>query len=165
MSTDDSSALGIAAPEIVASLSGLEFMRRIRDGHLPQAPLVVTLGFRMTGVEEGSTVFEGTPSANLYNPVGTVHGGWFGAMLDSCMGCAIHTTLEKGDAYTTVEYKVNLVRAVYADSGPVRAEGHVVHRGRRVATAEGRLVDRNGKLLAHGTTTCMIMPMAKPAAA
>ena len=164
MSTDQFPS-GIASPETVAGLSGLEFMRRICDGRLPQAPLVLTLGFRMTAAEAGASVFEGTPSASLYNPVGSVHGGWFGAMLDSCMGCAIHTTLEKGDAYTTLEYKVNLVRAVYADSGPVRAEGRVVHRGRRIATAEGRLIDQNGKLLAHGTTTCMIMPMAKSVAA
>lgn len=165
MTNDDGIPPGIAPLETVAGLSGLEFMRRICDGRLPQAPLVLTLGFRMIEAEEGSTVFEGAPSASLYNPVGSVHGGWFGAMLDSCMGCAIQTTLAKGDAYTTVEYKVNLVRAVYADSGPVRAEGRVVHRGRRIATAEGRLIDQDGKLLAHGTTTCIIMPMTKPAAA
>lgn len=163
MSSDDNPP-GIASPEITATLSGLEFMRRICDGRLPQAPLVLTLGCHMTEAEEGSTVFEGTPSASHYNPVGSVHGGWFGTMLDSCMGCAVHTTLDAGEAYTTVEYKVNLVRALYVDSGPVRAEGRVVHRGRRIATAEGRLIDQNGKLLAHGTTTCMIMPMVKPAA-
>ena len=154
---------GVPDYEVLRSVSGLQFLKDICAGHLPQAPIAGVLGFQMVEAEEGFAAFVGTPSVDFYNPIGTVHGGWYGTLLDSCMACAVQTTLEQGTGYTTVEYSVNLVRAILEDTGPVRAEGRIVHRGRRMATAEGRMLDQAGKLLAHGTTTCMIMQL--PAAA
>lgn len=157
-----SASYGVPTYDALHAKSGLDFMRAIRDGELPQAPIAKTLGFLMTEVREGEVVFTATPSAEYYNPLGGVHGGWYGTLLDSCMGCAVHTKLPQGIGYTTVEYSVNLVRAITVDTGLVRAEGRVVHGGRRMATAEGRIVDEHGKLYAHGTTTCMVMDLAKP---
>ena len=156
-------AYGLAAQETVRALNGLEFLQRICSGQLPQAPIFESMQCRMVEAQDGFTAIEGHPSLSHYNPIGSVHGGWFGVLLDSCMGCAVQTTLEQGVGYTTVEYSVNLVRAIDEHTGPVRAEGHVVHRGGRLATAEGRLADREGKLLAHGTTTCMIIPLPEAA--
>ena len=153
---------GVPSYATLQAMSGLEFLTAICDGRLPQAPIAEVLGFRMVEVGEGVAVFEGAPSRSYYNPIGTIHGGWYGTLLDSCMACAVQSTLEQGAGYTTVEYSVNLVRAILEDSGPVRAEGRLVHRGRRMATADGRLVDSRGKLLAHGTTTCMIMALPEP---
>ena len=156
---------GVAPYETLRSLSGLEFLKRICDGRLPQTPIADTLGFRMTEVKDGFTAFEGKPSYSFYNPLGTVHGGWYGTLIDSCMGCAVHATLEPGAGYTTMEYSVNLVRAIVEETGLVRAEGRIVHRGRRVATAEGKLLDGDGNLLAHGTTTCLIISLPERPAA
>ena len=155
---------GVPSYETLRALSGLEFLKGICDGRLPQAPIAEILGFRMIEAEEGLTVFQGTPSLDLYNPMGSVHGGWYGTLLDSCMSCAVQTTLERGSGYTTVEYSINLVRAIHEGTGPVRAEGRIVHRGRRLATADGRILDQHGKLLAHGTTTCMVMPLTEAVA-
>jgi uncharacterized protein (TIGR00369 family) len=105
-------------------------------------------------------LFEGTPALEHYNPLGTVPGGYAATLLDSCMGCAVHTTLPKGVGYATLEFKVSLVRALTADTGRVRAEGKVVSSGRRVATAEGRLTDADGRLLAHATTTCLVFELS-----
>lgn len=153
---------GVASFDVVQQMSGLEFLQAICDGRLPQAPIAEHLDFYMSEAEEGLAVFVGTPTSAHYNPIGGVHGGWYGTLLDSCMACAVQTTLEKGTGYTTVEYSVNLVRGITAETGPVRAEGRIVHRGRRMATAEGRLLDTSGKLLAHGTTTCMVMALTSP---
>lgn len=150
---------GVAPMSEVARISGLAFMQGIRDGRFPQAPLTALLGFALTEVENGSAVFAGLPSAAYYNPIGTVHGGWSGVLLDSCMGCAVHSTVSAGEGFTTLEYKVNCVRAITEQTGPVRAEGTVTSRGRRIATAEGRLVDGAGKVLALGSTTCLIFPI------
>ncbi|MEZ5852473.1 MAG: PaaI family thioesterase [Hyphomicrobiaceae bacterium] len=150
---------GVAPMSEVARISGLAFMQGIRDGRFPQAPLTALLGFGLTEVENGSAVFAGLPSAAYYNPIGTVHGGWSGVLLDSCMGCAVHSTVSAGEGFTTLEYKVNCVRAITEQTGPVRAEGTVTSRGRRIATAEGRLVDGAGKVLALGSTTCLIFPI------
>lgn len=155
---------GVPSYETLRALSGLELLKGICDGRLPQAPIAEILGFRMIEAEEGLTVFQGTPSLDLYNPMGSVHGGWYGTLLDSCMSCAVQTTLERGSSYTTVEYSINLVRAIHEGTGPVRAEGRIVHRGRRLATADGRILDQHGKLLAHGTTTCMVMPLTEAVA-
>ena len=139
-------------------LSGLERIRAIRDGDAPQAPMALTLGFELERVEEGDASFLGEPAEKHLNPLGTIHGGLALTMLDSAMGCAVHTTLPPGKAYTTLETKVNLVRPVTLETGAVRAEGRIVHRGSRIATADGRLVAvESGKLLAHGTSTCMIL--------
>lgn len=143
--------------ERVASLSGLEYMRALLRGDLPGAPIAATLDFRPVELEEGRVVFEGEPQGFVYNPIGTVHGGYAATLLDSALGCAIHTTLRAGQGYTTLELKVNYVRAMTDGTGPVRAEGNVIHVGGSVATAEGRIVGvRDGKLYAHATTTCMI---------
>jgi uncharacterized protein (TIGR00369 family) len=115
------------------------------------------MGFTGGTAEEGKVTFVGEPGEYLYNPIGVVHGGFAMAILDSAMGCAVHTTMAVGEAYTTLEVKVNFVRPITLETGPVRCEGRVVHRGGKVATAEGRLVaERTGKLLAHGTTTCLV---------
>jgi len=153
---------GVPPLETLREMSGLEFLQAIRDGLLPQAPIAERLDFHLIEADEGVVVFLGTPKVEHYNPIGGVHGGWYGTLLDSCMACAVQTTLERGTGYTTVEYSVNLVRSITADTGPVRAEGRLVHRGRRMATADGRLLRRDGKLLAHGTTTCMSMELPAP---
>ena len=147
----------IATLQSAAGMSGLEYMRAMLAGEIPMPPMAVTLGFDGGSVEEGRAVFEAEPREYLYNPIGVVHGGFAMTILDSAMGCAIHTTLPAGVFYTTLETKVNLVRAITVDTGRVRCEGVVVHRGGKVATAEGRLTAMaSGKLLAHGTTTCLV---------
>jgi uncharacterized protein (TIGR00369 family) len=149
---------GVVTPEILKSYDGLGFLNAIIAGTLPQPPISEVLGFRLVEVENGRAVFEGLPEFRLYNPIGSVHGGFAATLLDSALGCAVFSTLLKGDAWTTLELKLNFVRGLSKDSGPVRAEGRIVHRGRTVATAEGDLKDRAGKLYAHATTTRMIFP-------
>jgi uncharacterized protein (TIGR00369 family) len=149
---------GIAAPEVVKELGGLAFLKGIIDGTQPSPPMSHTLGFHLVEVEEGRAVFEGLPEFRHYNPIGTVHGGFAATLLDSALGCAIFTTLANGEAWTTLELKFNLVRPLTKDTGPVRSEGRVIHRGRTVATSEGDIKDSAGKLYAHATTTCMIFP-------
>lgn len=143
----------------VVAMGGEAMIKGWRDGSLPPPPISGVLDFRLVEAAAGSVVFVGQPSRRFFNPIGTVHGGWIGTLLNSCMGCAVHTTLAPGEGYTTVEFKVNFVRAVTERTGEVRAEGRVTSRGRRIATSEGRLVDANGTVLALGTTTCLIIPM------
>ncbi|HWB45674.1 MAG TPA: PaaI family thioesterase [Hyphomicrobiaceae bacterium] len=140
-------------------MSGLEFLRRIADGRTPQPPISRVLGFRLAEVSPGFALFTMTPGREHYNPIGVVHGGLAGILLDSCMGCAVQSHLEAGMAYTTLEFKVNLVRAITEKTGPIRAEGRSLHVGRRSGTAEGRVVDAQGTLLAHGTTTCLVFSL------
>jgi uncharacterized protein (TIGR00369 family) len=149
---------GVVSPDILTSHDGLAFLQGIIAGTLPQAPLGELLKFRLIEAENGRAVFEGLPDFSFYNPIGTVHGGFAATLLDSALGCAIFSTLAKGDTWTTLELKLNFVRALAKDTGPVRAEGRVIHRGRTVATSEGDLKDSAGKLYAHATTTCMIFP-------
>jgi uncharacterized protein (TIGR00369 family) len=142
----------------LAAMTGLELLRAMFDGEIPPAPIALTLDFRPLELEEGRVVFAGTPDERHYNPIGSVHGGYAATLLDSAMGCAVHTTLAAGVGYTTLDLQVRYVRAMTKDTGEVRAEGTVVHAGRRQAIAEGRLVSAaDGKLLAHGTTTCLIL--------
>jgi uncharacterized protein (TIGR00369 family) len=141
--------------------SGIDFLRRIVSGDIPGPPIAELLGFRLVQVEPGFALFEFEPGEHLYNPIGVVHGGVAGTLLDSAMGCSIQSTLPANMIYTTLEFKVNLVRAVTSRTGPMRAEGRVVHVGKRAGTAEGRLIDRDGKFYAHGSTTCMIMPLGE----
>jgi molybdate transport repressor ModE-like protein len=155
---EPSAAGGVLPAETIMSQTGLEFLKAMVAGQVPQAPMAATLGFRIVDVSEGRAVFEGTPEFRLYNPIGTVHGGFAASLLDSALGCAIFSTLTKGEAWTTLELKLNFVRGMSKDTGPVRAEGRIIHRGRTVATSEGTLKDRAGKLYAHATTTCMIFP-------
>ena len=132
-------------------------MQAMVDGRIPAPPIATVMQMDLVEIGDGSAVFEGRPGEQFYNPIGVVHGGWPATLLDSCMGCAIHTTMAAGARYTTLELKVNYVRSVMADSGTLRAEGRVLHRGRRTATADGRLVDGSGKLYAHSSTTCIIL--------
>ncbi len=150
---------GLVPAETFATMSGLELLEGMIAGRFPGPPIMQLIGFRLAEVDSGRAVFEGTPSLAHYNPLGTVHGGYAATLLDSCMGCAVHTTLPKGMGYTTLEFKVSLVRALTADTGPVRAEGKIISGGRRVATAEGRLTDAQGRLLAHATTTCLVFEL------
>ena len=143
----------------VKHLSGLEFMRGIMQGRFAPPPIATALKFALVEVEHGRAVFEGVPEFAFYNPIGMVHGGYAATLLDSCMGCAVHAALPAGQAYTTLEFKINFVRAITDRTGRVRAEGRVVHPGSRAATAEGHIRDAQGKLLAHGTTTCLIFPL------
>jgi len=140
----------------VEGMSGMELFTAMADGRLPPPPIGKTLNFWLTEFEHGRAVFEGEPTRDFYNPIGSVHGSYAAALLDSCMGCAVHTAMPAGQAYTTLEYKISLVRGMTDKTGRIRAEGKVLQVGRRVATAEGRLTDAAGKLLAHGTTTCLV---------
>lgn len=154
-------APGVARLDEVAGLSGIELLQAISAGRLPQPPLGDTLDFIPIRVEPGKAVFQGRPNPRHYNPMGTVHGGWFTAMLDSALGCAVHSTLPAGKGYTTLELKVNLVRALTAAVPVVRAEGTLIHAGRQVATSEARIVGSDGQLYAHATTTCLIFDLPK----
>ena len=144
-------------PKAAAGRSGLELLQEMIAHRLPPPPIANLMGFTVAFVEEGKAVFEGEPGEYLYNPIGVVHGGYAMTLLDSAMGVAVHTTLKAGERYTTLETKVNFVRAITLDTGLVRCEGHIVYRGGTIATAEGKLTAASdGKLLAHGTTTCLI---------
>jgi uncharacterized protein (TIGR00369 family) len=144
--------------ERARAMAGLEFLEAIRDGELPAAPIQALMGFQLVEVEEGRVAFRATPGEQHYNPIGVVHGGLAATLLDSAMGASVHSTLPLGSAYSTLETKFNLVRAVTADGGTLLASGRVVHRGSRVATAEGRIVrEGDGKLVAHGTSTCLVI--------
>lgn len=138
--------------------TGMELLQDVFSGKLPPPPITATMNFIGTEVSEGHAVFTGDADESLYNPIGVVHGGFAMALLDSAMGCAIHTTLGAGEAYTSLETKVNFTRPITSRTGRVRCEGTVLHRGDRIATAEGKLfAEETGKLLAHGTTTCLVM--------
>ena len=141
----------------IRTLSGLDFMRAFLEGRLPPPPFMELLGVRIVSVEPSSVVFEFEPAEFMYSPLGNVHGGIVTVLLDTAMGCSFHTTLPVGVGYTTLELKVNFLRPVTADSGTLRAEGHVVHSGARIATAGARLVDRDQRLFAHATSTLMVL--------
>ena len=138
-------------------LSGIEFLRAIRDKRLAAPPIAVLLGFDLVEVDAGYAVFEVVPGERHYNPIGVVHGGLAMTLLDSFMGCAVQTHMPAGSGYTTLEAKTNLVRAITAETGKLRAIGRTLHVGKRMATAEGRLEDGSGKLYAHATTTCIVL--------
>ena len=153
--------IGVASLDQITSYDGLGFLKAIIDGTLPKPPIADLLGFDLVEAESGRAVFEGMPEYRHYNPIGTVHGGFALTLMDSCMSCAVQTMLKQGEIYTTLELKVNLVRAITKDTGPIRATGRLIHRGRTTGTAEGDVRDAAGNLLAHGTTTCMIFPPKK----
>jgi uncharacterized protein (TIGR00369 family) len=149
-------APGVAAPELITGLSGMQFFEAIFAGRLPSPAIGRTLDFLPIAIESGRAVFQGRPKLEHYNPLGTVHGGWIATLLDSCVGCAVHSALPAGKAYTTAELKVNFVRPVTTRVALLRAEGRVIHGGSRMATADGRLIGPDGKLYAHASTTCFI---------
>lgn len=141
----------------LAGMTGLETMRAIEAGELPPPPIAVLLGMSIVDIGEGHATFELSPDERMLNPLGTVHGGIAATILDSCLGCAVHTTLAPGEGYTTAQLNLHYLRPMLPGMGPVRATGTVIHRGRKQATAEGRLVGPDGKVIAHGTTTCLIL--------
>ena len=157
--SDAGRSYGIVPLETLRSVSGLELLEGLVSGRFPAPPIGRIMGFYLTEVRDGEAVFTCTPSMDHYNPIGSVHGGLAGTLLDSCMSCAAQTKLQRGQGYTTLEYRVHLVRGMTTETGPVRAEGKLVHFGRRIATAEGRIIDAKGRLYAHGTTTCLILDL------
>ena len=144
------------AAEAGRSMSGLEYLQKIIAGELPRPPISALMNFGLTELSEGRAVFTVEPAEYHYNPIGVVHGGLAATLLDSAMGCAVHSTLPAGAGYTTLEIKVNFVRPMTAETGSVRCEAKVIHVGGRTATAEGRVLDESGNLYAHATTTCII---------
>ncbi len=150
---------GIADRTQIAGMTGLEMMQAILRGELPAAPIAKTLDFCLVHLEEGKTIFQGTPKLEHFNPLGTVHGGWIATLLDSALGCAVHTKMPVGRAYTTAELSVNVVRAVTLKVERVRAIAEVLHCGRQLATAQAKLVGPDGTLYAHATTTCLVFEM------
>ncbi len=150
---------GVAQREQIAHLNGLEQMQAMLRAELPYAAIAKTLNFLIVEVGEGKAVFQGTPLPEHLNPMGTVHGGWFATLLDSALGCAVHTCMAPGRGYTTAELGINLVKAITPKVQRVRAEGRVIHCGRQLATAEARLVGPDGTLYAHATTTCLVFDL------
>ena len=150
---------GVIPIEQMRQMSGLEFLQSVFLNEGPRPPIGQIMNFGSSEIEFGKVMFEGNPSEKFYNPIGTVHGGYALTMLDSCMSCAVQSTLPKGTGYTTVELKVNFVKAMTATTGTIRAEGKVINVGKRIGTAEGRVIDKDGKLIAFGTTTCLIFPI------
>jgi uncharacterized protein (TIGR00369 family) len=150
---------GVARPEQVAGKTGLEMMEAMLRAEIPYAAIAKTLDFQLIAVGPGRAVFQGTPLPRHLNPMGTIHGGWFATLLDSALGCAVHTMMPPGRGYTTAELGVNLVKALTPKVQRVRAEGKVIHCGRQLATAEARLVGADGTLYAHATTTCLVFEM------
>ena len=151
---------GVATAQQIAGKTGLEVMQALLRGDLPYAHIAQTLDFTLIEVSHGHATFQGTPGQAHLNPMGTVHGGWFATLLDSALGCAVHTRMTPGLAYTTAELSVNMVRALTPKVSRVRAQGRVIHCGRQLATAEGRLIGPDGTLYAHATTTCLVFPLA-----
>lgn len=147
---------GLAKREQIAGLSGLDVLRAMMDGRLPYPPMNDTMDLVLLEADAGRVVFQGMPALDHYNPLGTVHGGWFASLLDSALGCAVQTMLPAGRSYTTTGISLNIVRSATLRTGPLRATGIAVHAGRQVSTAEARVVDEAGKLYAHATTTCFV---------
>ena len=148
---------GVATREQIAGLTGRETLQAMLDGKLPGAPMAERVHMQLIEIGDGLAIFEGHPAADLLNPLGTVHGGFALTLIDSAAGCALHTTLPAGVGYTSVETKANFIRAIRPATGPVRAEGRVVTAGRTIAVSEVRMTDREGRVIAHGTSTLMIL--------
>ena len=155
----DAAGPGVVRPEQVAGLSGLQLMQGMLAGDLPYPPIAKTLDFLLIEAGDGHAVFHATPGPAHLNPMGGIHGGWYATLLDSAMGCAVHTKMPVGRGYTTAELSLNIVRAIGAKAPRVRAEGKVLHAGRQLATAEARLYGPDGTLYAHATTTCLVFEL------
>ena len=152
---------GLAQPHQIAHKSGRQILEAMMSGQLPYPPMNETLNMTLMEVGEGHAVFQGLPLLQHYNPMGTVHGGWFATLLDSALGCAVQTTLPLGRTYTTAELSINIVRSASHGTGPLRAVASVIHPGRQMTTAQARVEDEQGKLYAHATTTCFIFDLPK----
>jgi uncharacterized protein (TIGR00369 family) len=153
---DNGPGPGLARPEQIAGKTGLQVMQAMLNGEIPYAAIAKTLDFTILSVSPGVAVFQGTPLPQHLNPLGTIHGGWVATMLDSALGCSVHTMMPAGRAYTTAELSVNYVKGLTPKVQRVRAEGKVIHCGKQLATAEARLVGADGTLYAHATTTCLV---------
>jgi uncharacterized protein (TIGR00369 family) len=153
---------GLTPPDVLASMSGIDFLRKMFAGEMPHATMMQQVGLTGGSAEPGFVVFRAIPGPQHCNPVGSVHGGFTATLLDSAMGCAVHSMLPAGTLYTSLEFKISLIRPVTKDLGEVRAEGRVLNVGRRVGTADGKLLDAKGRLVAHGTTTCLVFEAPKP---
>jgi len=154
-----STRFGVSDYSVMSTMSGLVFMQQIASGELPAPPISKVMGLKLVEVEEGRVLFTGQPDSELLNPIGTVHGGFAATILDSALACCVQTKCATGSASTTIEFKVNFIRPIKPDNGRVFCEGRVLHFGRTIATSEAKLVDQNGKLLAHGTETCAIFKL------
>jgi uncharacterized protein (TIGR00369 family) len=157
MQVSSSLRYGVAKPDEIAGMTGLQVMQALIDGKLPAPPIAQTLSFWLVEVGDGLAVFEGETGPHVLNPLGIVHGGWALTLIDSATGVAGHTLLPPSVGYTSVETKANFTRPIRQDTGRVRAEGRVVSRGRQIMTAEARILDAEGRLLAHGTSTLMVL--------
>jgi uncharacterized protein (TIGR00369 family) len=147
---------GLVSPEVAGRMSGVEFLQRLLDATYPAPPFSEVAEVWPISVEVGRVAFEASPSARFYNPMGLVHGGWLALLLDSAMGCAVHSTLEPGQAFTTIEMKTTFVRPVRESTGKLRCEGVLLHAGSRIASSECKIFDGAGRLIAHGSETCLI---------
>ncbi|PZA10067.1 PaaI family thioesterase [Rhodopseudomonas palustris] len=154
---------GVVPMEVMASMSGLDFVRGIFGGTLPQPPIMQTVEPFDCTADPGEIVMHSVPALRHYNPIGSVHGGYAAILLDSAMGLAVQSMLKAGQGYTTLEFKISFVRGMSADSGVVRTEGRTFNVGRRAATAEARILDTNGRMLAHATTTCLVFDLPRSA--
>ena len=152
---------GVVPVAVLASMPGLDFVRGVFAGSLPQPPIMQTIEPFDCTAEAGHVVLHSVPSFRHYNPIGSVHGGYAATLLDSAMGLAVHTMCPQGTGYTTLEFKVSFIKGMSQDSGAVRTEGRTLSFGRRTATAEARITDAQGRLLAHGTTTCLVFELPK----
>jgi uncharacterized protein (TIGR00369 family) len=152
---------GVTPTDVMASMAGVDFVRAIFDGRLPSPPIMQTVEPFDSTAEPGVVVFHSIPGFRHYNPIGSVHGGYAAILLDSAMGLAVQSTLPPGTGYTTLEFKISFVRGMTRDTGVVRTEGRILNVGRRAATAEARITDSKGRLLAHATTTCLIFEIPK----
>jgi len=147
---------GVTPTEVMASMAGIDFVRAIFDGRLPAPPIMQTVEPFDCTAEPGVVVLNSVPGFRHYNPIGSVHGGYAAILLDSAMGLAVHSMLPPGSGYTTLEFKISFIKGMTQDTGPIRSEGRVLNVGRRAATAEARITDASGRLLAHATTTCLV---------
>jgi uncharacterized protein (TIGR00369 family) len=152
---------GVTPTDVMASMSGLEFVRAMFEGKLPAPPIMENVEPFDSTAENGVVTFHSVPGFRHYNPIGSVHGGYAAILLDSAMGLAIHTTLPAGTGYTTLEFKISFIKGMTKDTGPVKSEGRILSVGRRAATAEARITDSKGRLLAHATTTCLVFEIPK----
>lgn len=159
MSEEFDRKFGTIPHDVWREQSALEVFRRMIAGELPQPPIARQFDFYLSEIETGRAVFSGAPKAEFYNPLGTAHGGYIATLLDSAMACAVHSTLEAGRGTTSVEIKINFTRPLYVRAGALKAVGETINVGKQIATAEGKLIDANGRLYAHGTTTCFIFDL------
>jgi uncharacterized protein (TIGR00369 family) len=154
-------ALGVVDPAIATERTGLDFLKSMLERRAPSPRFSETTDIWLVSAEEGRVVFEAMPSARFHNPMGVIHGGWIATLLDSCMGCVVQSTLKAAQTYTTIEMKTVFVQAAHADTGLLRCEGTLLHSGKRIASSEGKVFDREGRLIAYGSETCLVTDIGR----